>query len=126
MNQLCTKTIVSVILCFIITASTILAYFVLSATAYGWPQKDFFSEIPAQAKATITAVTFLMFHIPVFVSCIFYFILLCSVKRSSKVDTTEGIQDEILSRQVKMNGSVLSKRPGNTLLLSDHTKLYKK
>ena len=99
MKQLQIRTIASVILCFSITVSTILAYFIVSARAHGWPQKDFFLEVPAQAKARIIAVTFLIFHIPVFVSCIFYFTLLYSVKRSSKVCPFKVKQAEILSKE---------------------------
>ena len=113
MNQLRNRTTASVILCFCITVSTILAFFIVSARAQGWPQKEFFSEIPAQAKATIIAVTFLIFHIPVLVSCIFYFLLLYSVKRSSKVATCLDKQDEISIIQDKKSSSNKSERVGN-------------
>ena len=70
----------SVVLAFALVVAAILGYFIPSAMAYGWPSKDFFSAVPDSAKAVIVAVTAFIFHVPVFVSCHFYIMLLRAVK----------------------------------------------
>ena len=79
----------SVALAFALVVAAILGYFMPSAMAYGWPSKDFFSAVPDSAKAVIVAVTAIIFHVPVFVSCYFYILLLRAVKRSTKVGAVE-------------------------------------
>ena len=74
---------------FVIIVISMLAYFIPSATAYGWPEKNFFLELPETAKAVIVTITSIIFNLPVFVSCIFYFLLLKSVKRSPKIENLE-------------------------------------
>jgi hypothetical protein len=79
----------SVALAFTLVVAAILGYFIPSAMAYGWPGIDFFSAVPDSAKAKIVAVTALIFHVPVFVSCYFYILLLRTVKRSTKVGAVD-------------------------------------
>jgi len=83
------RALCSVALAFTLFVSAILGYFVPTAMTYGWPGIDFFSAVPDSAKATIVAVTAFIFHIPVFVSCYFYILLLRTVKRSTKVGAVE-------------------------------------
>ena len=113
-------------LTFSITVSTILSYFIISASAHGWPQKEFFLEVPVEAKEEITTISFLIFHIPVLISCIFYSILLYSVKRSSKVGISEGLNDEIECKNVKVGSNDTSERIGMNLSLSHQTKRHLK
>jgi hypothetical protein len=79
----------SVALAFTLVVGAIMAYFVPTAMAYGWPGKDFFSAVPDSAKTFIVAVTAFIFHVPVFISCYFYILLLRAVKRSTKVGAVE-------------------------------------
>ena len=66
----------AVVVSFAVISATILGFFLPTATYYGWPEKEFFHELPEKAKTTIILVSSLIFHSPVFVSSVFYFVLL--------------------------------------------------
>ena len=89
---------------FFLVVVSILTYFIPSASSYGWPETNFFLELPETAKAVIVAVTAIIFNIPVFVSCIFYFLLLKYVKRSPKIENID--LDNVSSVQQNENDAV--------------------
>ena len=79
---------------FVAIVEIILGYFVPSAAAHGWSKKDFFLEILPNIKAVIIGVTLLIYYIPVFVSCVFYIMLLRAVKRPTKVGSSINVEPE--------------------------------
>ena len=76
---------------FLVVVAAVLGFFIPSAAAYGWPEKDFFHELPEKVKSVIVGVTAIILHFPVLVSFVFYFVLLRSVKKSPKVDPAGGL-----------------------------------
>ena len=53
---------------FLVVVAAILGFFIPSAAAYGWPEKDFFHELPEKVKSVIVGVTAIILHFPVLVS----------------------------------------------------------
>ena len=65
-----------------------LGLFAIFATPYGWPTKSFIKHVPRNVQLFLIPCSAILFTLPVFVSGIFYVLLVCSrsswTKKSSK------------------------------------------